>query len=199
MIVNTLERDTAARCLQAGSMIDGVRLRALDMHKDDRGWFTEFFRSEWDSGIEPAQWSIVRSEGGVLRGMHLHRRHEEFVLVVQGRLSIGLYDMRPGSPTEGTSSLLEMTGQDLVSLSFPRGVIHGWYSHVPTLHIQGVSETYDAYGADDNLGCHWSDPALRIPWPARPVRVAPRAARFPGLAELIEKTLRIAPDFRYEG
>lgn len=196
--MNKPSLDAICRYLQAGHMLEAVRLRKLKMHKDNRGWFTEFFRDDWDNGIEPVQWSIVRSEGGVLRGMHLHRRHEEFVLVIAGRLSVGLYDMRPGSPTEGRSMLVELAGDDLVSLSFPRGLIHGWYAHCPTLHIQSVSENYDRYGADDNLGCHWSDPALNIPWPERPTRVAPRAEAFPGLAELIEETLRLEPDFRYE-
>ena len=181
--------------LKAGGVIAGARLRPLDVKRDARGSFTEIFYSSWDTGIAPAQWSLVRSAPGVLRGMHLHRRHDEYFLVVAGRASVGLKDLRPGSPTHGVSSLYELDGELPACLSFPRGILHGWYFHAETLHVQAVSETYSEYGEDDNLGCHWSDPALGIPWPERPTLVAARAAAFPPLATLLEQTARLAaPD-----
>jgi dTDP-4-dehydrorhamnose 3,5-epimerase-like enzyme len=75
--------------------------------------------------------------------------------------------------------------------------VHGWYFHEPSIHIQSVSEVYSAYSADDNLGCHWSDPDLDIPWPERPALVAARANGFSSLAALMQETLRLDPDFRY--
>jgi dTDP-4-dehydrorhamnose 3,5-epimerase len=189
--------DAVGRCLRSGGMIDGVRLRALAVHADERGSFTEFFSSDWENGIEPAQWSVIRSAKGVLRGMHLHRRHEEFFLLLQGRASVGLRDVRPGSPTEGVSSLFEFDDRQLTYLSFPRGLIHGWYFHEASLHVQAVSETYSGYKEDDNLGCHWSDPDLEIPWPEVPRVLAPRASEFSSLASLIEQTRKIDPSFRY--
>jgi len=97
--------------LKAGGVIAGARLRPLDVKRDARGSFTEIFYSSWDTGIAPAQWSLVRSAPGVLRGMHLHRRHDEYYLVVAGRASVGLKDLRPGSPTHGVSSLYELDGE----------------------------------------------------------------------------------------
>jgi dTDP-4-dehydrorhamnose 3,5-epimerase len=178
-------------------MIDGARLHTLVAHEDARGSFTEFFSKDWVAGESPAQWSSVVSAAGVLRGMHLHRRHDEGFLLLKGRASVGLRDVRPGSPTEGVSSLFEFTGDVSVYLTFPRGIVHGWFFHEPSLHLQSVSETYGTYGDDDNLGCHWSDPALDLPWPGKPTLVAPRAAAFGSLAALIEDTLRIDPRFRY--
>jgi len=189
--------DAVTGCLRSGRMIDGVRLRPLVVHADSRGSFTEFFSDAWDNGIVPAQWSVIRSAAGVMRGMHLHRRHDEFFLVLQGRSSVGLRDVRPGSPTEGVSSLFEFSGDDPTYLSFPRGIVHGWYFHEPSIHVQAVSETYAAYKDDDNLGCHWSDPALEIPWPETPTLLAPRAGEFSSLESLMEKTMRLDPGFRY--
>jgi len=51
----------------------GVRVRALDMHPDDRGFLAEIFREEWDTGIEPVPWNAVRSEANTLRGQHAPR------------------------------------------------------------------------------------------------------------------------------
>jgi dTDP-4-dehydrorhamnose 3,5-epimerase len=186
-----------ACALISGRMIDGARLRRLVVHEDARGSFTEFFSRGWGESESPAQWSVVASGTGVLRGMHLHRRHDEGFLLLKGRASVGLRDVRRGSPTEGVSSLFEFSGDELLYLTFPRGVVHGWFFHEPSLHLQSVSETYAEYGDDDNLGCHWSDPALDIPWPGKPTLVASRADGFGSLATLLEDTHRIDPCFRY--
>lgn len=183
--------------LIAGGMIDGVSLRELVSHPDDRGDFTEFFSRSWGGMDSPAQWSVVTSVPGVLRGMHLHRRHDEGFLLLRGKANVGLRDVRPGSPTEGVSSLFEFNGERLVYLTFPRGIVHGWTFRAPSIHLQSVSETYGEYGDDDNLGCHWSDPALDIPWPEKPTLVAARANAFGSLKTLVADTLRIDPGFRY--
>ncbi|MDZ7736272.1 MAG: dTDP-4-dehydrorhamnose 3,5-epimerase family protein [Gammaproteobacteria bacterium] len=179
--------------------IDGVQLHRLTVHADDRGSFTEIFSTGWNAvGIEPAQWSLVESRPGTLRGMHLHRRHDELFCVVRGRAWVGLRDIRPGSPTEGTSMLLELDNSELTALIFPRGIVHGWYFREHVMHLQSVSEPYSIYGDDDNLGCNWSDPDLGIDWPDTPVRVSQRARNFPSLGTLIRETLRRDPGFSYQ-
>jgi dTDP-4-dehydrorhamnose 3,5-epimerase len=105
---------------------------------------------------------------------------------------VGLRDLRPGSETEGVYSLFELTAEPLTFLAFPPGILHGWYFHEESIHIQSVSETYESYRDDDNLGCHWSDPELEIPWPATPTLVAERAAAFPSLRVLLEQTAHMS-------
>lgn len=183
--------------LRAGHALNGVVLRTLQGNRDHRGCFTEFHSDRWANPFAPAQWSLVESRPGTLRGMHLHRRHDESVLLIQGRVFVGLRDIRPGSPTEHRSALYELCGDDRAAILFPRGLVHGWYFTEPSVHIQAVSETYPEYHGDDNLGCHWSDPALEIPWPGRPSLVAERADAFPGLDVLVRETLRHDPGFRY--
>ena len=60
-----------------GAVVDttlpaGVVVRPLESHVDDRGTFTELYRQEWATGVSPIQWNAVRSDGGVLRGVHVH-------------------------------------------------------------------------------------------------------------------------------
>jgi dTDP-4-dehydrorhamnose 3,5-epimerase len=191
--------DGTAACLVAGRMIAGVALRPLAVHEDARGSFTEIFSRAWGDLPQPAQWSLVRSAAGVLRGMHLHRGHDEGFCLVEGAAHVGLHDLRPGSPTEGAACLLAFTGDRPVALTFPRGIVHGWCFTVPSWHVQSVTATFCAYGPDDNLGCHWSDPALGLDWPAPPTILAPRAAAFPSLAALRRETLARDPGFRYRG
>ncbi len=166
--------------------IHGVQLRRLAMNRDARGCFTELYSNAWGLPIEPVQWSLVASRAKVLRGMHLHLRHDEYIVVVQGRACVGLYDLRRDSPTRGASALVELDGDALHALCFPRGVLHGWYFYEDGMHLQAVSESYDDYHPDDNLGCRWSDPELNIPWPDRSPIVSERAAAFPALRELVD-------------
>jgi len=173
--------------LVGGSELQGVVHRFLDAHEDERGTFTEVYADHWTTGIEPRQWSLVHSVTGALRGMHLHRRHAEYVSVVRGRLSVGLYDARPGAPTEGRWARYDLADDTPSFLTFPAGFVHGWLAHEPTTHLQAVSEPYVDYAEDDNLGCHWADPALGIEWPFAPTVVAPPAASFPSLDELLSR------------
>lgn len=173
--------------LVAGTAIDGVELRRLTTHCDHRGGFTEVFQQSWHTCISPVQWSVVRSHARVFRGVHLHRRHDEYFAVLQGRATVGLRDIRPWSPTRDAWAMYELVGADLACVTFPLGVLHGWYFHEDTLHLQAVSEAYADYGEDDNWGCVWSDPALEIPWPiADDPIVTRRAGDFPTLGALLD-------------
>ena len=165
-------------------LIEGVVHVALDAHVDARGSFTEVFASHWNTGIEPAQWSVVRSEAGALRGMHLHRRHHELVSVVSGVLWVGLHDLRPDSPTSGRGQLIRLSGDEPSRLSFPSGIVHGWIAETPAMHLQAVSEPFATYADDDNLGCRWDDRDLGFTWPLTPTLVSPRSAAFGSLRSL---------------
>ena len=159
----------------------GVGLRSLTMHSDPRGSFSEIFRAEWGVGVAPLQWNFVRSEPGVLRGVHVHLRHSDYLIIAQGRASVGLKDLRRGSPTEGLPALLSLSGAELQAVTIPPGVAHGFYFHEPSLHIYAVSHYWDDA---DELGCHWADPALEIPWPMDEVSLSDRDDHLPPLAEL---------------
>ena len=69
-------------------MPPGVRLRALPTFSDARGMLAEFFRADWPEAIAPVQWVTVVSAANVLRGVHVHVRHSDW-LVVSGRPAAG--------------------------------------------------------------------------------------------------------------
>jgi dTDP-4-dehydrorhamnose 3,5-epimerase len=162
----------------------GTLLRPLDAHADERGVFTELYRAEWETGVAPIQWNAVRSEAGVLRGVHVHVRHEDYLTLPYGRAIVGLRDLRRGSSTEGLSALLELSGDDAASLVIPRGVAHGFYFRESSLHVYAVTEYWDP---DDELGCHWADPELEIDWPSQSPRVSDRDAKSQSLRALLDE------------
>lgn len=168
----------------------GVRLRRLTPHPDNRGQFTEAFRREWDTGVDPVQWNIVSSKPGVLRGVHVHPKHTDILIVASGCATIGLSDLRVGSPTEGRATTIRLVGEEPGAITIPPGVAHGFLFHEPTVTIYGVSRYWDV---EDELGCHWSDPALGIPWPFSPTLLSERDAHAGSLSDLLAQLAPYQP------
>jgi dTDP-4-dehydrorhamnose 3,5-epimerase len=182
--------------LISGSVLAGVSLHSLNPHEDERGTFTETFRQDWAAGVRHVQWSCVSSATNVFRGMHLHWRHDELFCLLNGHCLVGLYDLRPGSVTQHQSALYEFAGDQPATLLFPPGVLHGWYFFSPSMHLQAVSETFSAYASDDNHGCRWDDPALRIDWNITDPLLSERAAAFPSLAQLMATLANAEPAYK---
>lgn len=165
-----------------GTLPHDLRLSALAPHRDDRGTFLELYRAEWETGVEPVQWNAVDTEAGVLRGVHVHPCHDDYLTVVRGRATIGVRDLREGSPSEGAAACVELNGESPTAISIPHGVAHGFFFHEPSTHIYSVSHYWDLA---DELGCRWDDPRLEIPWPHAEARISPRDAALPSLDTLL--------------
>jgi dTDP-4-dehydrorhamnose 3,5-epimerase len=150
----------------------------------------ELFRREWGVGIEPIQWNVLASRAGVLRGVHVHPRHDDYLTLFSGRATIGLCDLRRGSPTERRAAVVEMSGEAPSAITIPHGVAHGFYFPEPSVHIYAVSHYWDLA---DELACRWDDPGLRIPWSPREPILSPRDATAPSLATLLDQLAPFQP------
>lgn len=162
----------------------GVVTHDFEVHSDERGSFTEVFRAEWPTAIEPVQWNYVRSNAGVLRGVHVHIRHSDYLTVVEGRAAIGVRDLREASPTAGVAAVVTLSDDRPQAIEFPPGVAHGFLFLEPSMHIYAVSHFWDTA---DELGCRWDDPELGIEWPAEPLALSVRDSEAPNLAELVRQ------------
>jgi dTDP-4-dehydrorhamnose 3,5-epimerase len=171
----------------ADSLPTGTELRRLTPYPDDRGTFLELHRLEWGTGVEPVQWNAVHSEAGVLRGVHCHWRHDDYLVVIEGAATVGLCDLRPESSTYRCKVSVPMTGRVPAALTIPKGVAHGFYFHTPTIHIYAVSHYWST---DDELGCRWDDAELGIEWPSVSADVSARDAALPPLKELEHQLAR---------
>jgi dTDP-4-dehydrorhamnose 3,5-epimerase len=159
----------------------GVRVRPLLIHRDHRGALTEIYRASWWMEIAPGQWNFVQSVAGALRGVHVHVRHVDYIVALQGRAGVGLCDLRPGSPTEGVGALIDVGREGPAALTIPPGVAHGILAHEPAIFAYAVSEYWDLA---DEIACHWSDPALAIPWPIVAPSLSERDAGAPPVAAI---------------
>jgi dTDP-4-dehydrorhamnose 3,5-epimerase len=137
----------------------GVVVWPLVHHRDARGSLVEAFRAS-NNGLLLHQLNVVVSQPGALRGVHLHRAHADHLLMVEGRMVVGLYDCRADSPTAGCAAAVVLHDRDC-TVTIPPGVAHGfWFPHGGTL-LYGLSSEWSM---SDELGCRWDDPDLGIDW-----------------------------------
>jgi dTDP-4-dehydrorhamnose 3,5-epimerase len=165
--------------------IPGVSLQSLVTHQDERGLLSEIFRASWPSAIEARQWNGSRSNANVLRGVHLHHTHADYLVVLTGRMLVGLCDLRDGRV--GAACVVDLRGESWQALTIPPGVAHGFYFPEPTMHVYAVTHYWNP---SDELGCRWDDPALGIPWPKVDPALSPRDAGLPSAATLLEEFAR---------
>jgi dTDP-4-dehydrorhamnose 3,5-epimerase len=167
--------------VEAQALPAGVEARALRDHRDDRGTFQEIYRPTWSAQAPPAQWNMVRSEPNALRGVHAHVRHFDYITLAMGVMILGLHDPRRSSPSFGCSVLLRLEASDPHLLMVPPGVCHGFYFPEPSMHIYGMSETWDG---TEEFGCAWDEPALGLGWPCQAPILSERDRRAGSYAEL---------------
>lgn len=109
-------------------MIDGIVIKALVTHEDERGFFREIFRfSEEFYDVSVAQMSHSLVKEGVIKGWHGHREQSQWNYVVTGLIKVVIYDNRANSPTyTETIEFLVGDSQEPSAYFFPPGVLHGY-------------------------------------------------------------------------
>ena len=160
---------------------DDVSVRPLPRHRDDAASTTDVYRRDWPLDIAPVQWNFVSSRPNVLRGVHVHIEHWDYLHVVSGAMLLGLHDMRPRSLTYRLATQLCLEGDRPVSIAIPPGVAHGFYFASATTYIYAMSHYWTPVG---ELGCRWDDPELGLAWPVSDPVLSPRDAAAPRYFEL---------------
>ena len=109
-------------------MIEGVVIKALKTHEDDRGFFREIFRfSEEFNDVSVGQLSHSLVKEGVIKAWHGHKVQSQWNYVVLGLIKVALHDNRANSPTyKETIEFLVGDGQEPSAYFFPPGVLHGY-------------------------------------------------------------------------
>lgn len=105
--------------------IDGVRMRDLVLHTDDRGTVCEMFDPRWNWHPDPLVFTYFYTiRPGMIKGWAMHKIHEDRYCLLQGEMKVVLYDTRSGSPTFGTISEIHLSEHRRQLLSIPTGVWH---------------------------------------------------------------------------
>jgi dTDP-4-dehydrorhamnose 3,5-epimerase len=148
--------------------IQGVELKALETHADERGFFREVIRvTDEFFGEGFGQWSHSQMYPGVAKAWHIHPRQVDWWYVPIGTLKVALHDRRADSPTRGeTMELFLGENATPAVLKIPPGVAHGCKAVGAIAHLFYVtSRTYDP--KEEGRIPH-DDPSIGYDWTAGP-------------------------------
>ena len=108
-------------------MIEGVQIKNLITHKDERGFFREIIRfPENFENIPVGQLSHSFVKEGVVKAWHSHVYQHQWNYVVSGKINVVLIDNRKESNTYKNKIEFIAGDDNQISYYFPAGVLHGY-------------------------------------------------------------------------
>lgn len=145
-------------------MIQGVVIKDLVTHTDERGFFREIIRATDDFFSEGfGQWSHSLMYTGVAKAWHIHEKQVDWWYVAAGVLKVALHDIRPDSLTyKETMELFMGENQPARVLRIPVGVAHGCKCISGPAHLFYV--TSNVYNPADEGRIPYDDPAIGYSW-----------------------------------
>ena len=171
--------------------IPDVLLITPNRHGDQRGFFSETFRS---SLLEEAGFKrpfvqdnhSLSERRGTVRGLHFQlppHEQDKLLRVVRGAILDVAVDIRPGSPTYGRHVAVELSEDNWAQLLVPRGFAHGFQTLTDGAEV--LYKVTDYYAPAAERGLLWCDPGLGVDWPIRPeaATVNARDAAWPTLEQ----------------
>jgi dTDP-4-dehydrorhamnose 3,5-epimerase len=191
----------AALMRQLPTRLEGPVLIEPRVFADERGFFTETYRREWQSaeGIPPIDEFIQdnhsRSTRGVVRGMHFHigAGVAKLVRCARGQILDVVVDLREGSPTYAQWEGFELDDQRMRELYVPVGFAHGFCVLSDIADVIYKQTAY--YDPAVERGIAWNDPQIAIAWPlpAEELVVSERDSAAPLLSQIAHEL-----PFRYD-
>ena len=148
--------------LSPSPTIHGVWVVDPEGHGDSRGKFYETYRRSWfPEGREMVQGNRSEKAAGAVVGLHYHLHQADYWQVPRGEAKVVLHDLRVGSPTEGATMTLLLSGANCRGVFVPPGVAHGFAS-LSDLTLTYLVDQY--YNPADELGVAWDDPDIAADW-----------------------------------
>lgn len=143
--------------------IEGVEIYRLVTNSDGRGGLTVLGSRLADPDFSTPHVYLVQAAAKSIRAWVYHKRQTDQLAFAMGSFRVVLYDLRPGSATEGKLNVFDVGAANKVQLRIPPGVVHavqnlseseGVFVNMPTNH-------YDPANPDKSR-LHCDDP--RIPY-----------------------------------
>ncbi|MCJ7841367.1 dTDP-4-dehydrorhamnose 3,5-epimerase family protein [Lederbergia sp. NSJ-179] len=146
-------------------MIDGVSVKKIVKHCDDRGFFAELVRDDEQllERFGQASWSM--SYPGVIKAFHYHEKQDDLWFFPAGHAQVVLHDLRGESPTKGQTNVFYMGVENPILLLIPKGVAHGYrvLGNEPATIIYFTTESYNRQQPDEKR-IPWNDPQIGFDW-----------------------------------
>ncbi len=145
-------------------MINGVTIKELVRHPDERGFFEELIRVTdpfFSEGFGQLSRSLMHE--GVVKAWHVHKTQIDWWYAASGCIKVALYDTREGSSTHKQLDelLLGEGGRDII-LKIPPGVAHGCKVLAGPCNL--VYVTSSVYTKDEEGRIAYNDPGIGYDW-----------------------------------
>jgi dTDP-4-dehydrorhamnose 3,5-epimerase len=146
-------------------MIDGVVVKRLTKHCDDRGFFAELVRDDENLLSRFGQASVSMSYPGVIKAFHYHEQQEDLWFFPSGNAQVVLYDLREKSKTHGKTDVYYMGEENPILLLIPKGVAHGYrvLGNEKATIIYFTTKSYNRENPDEQR-IAWNDPRIGFSW-----------------------------------
>lgn len=148
-------------------LIDGVRIQALPVYPDDRGYFLEVQRIGQglaaDFPAATSQVAAAMNYAGTVKAFHYHLHQTDCWTPVKGLLQVALADLRLSSPTFGQRNTLYVGPMRAWQLLIPPGVAHG-YKVIGREDALLVYMTDRFYNPQDEGRIPYNDPSINYDW-----------------------------------
>lgn len=146
-------------------MIEGVVVKGLIRHNDDRGFFMEVLREDEGLLQRFGQASCAKTYPGVIKAFHYHEYQDDIWFFPVGNAQVVLYDLREHSPTFQQTDVFYPGEDNPLSLVIPAGVAHGYrvLGSSPAWIVYFTTRSYDRNNPDE-LRLAWDDPVIGFDW-----------------------------------
>lgn len=139
-------------------MIEGVKIKELVQHRDNRGYLMELLRGsdkeKADGKNAFGQVYLSTLYPAVIKGKHLHKLQTDHMAVIKGSAALHLEDAREGSPTFGKKEVVLMGEGSWKLVVIPPGIWHS-FENIGTdvcFFINYVTHEYDPKNPDEHRG-----------------------------------------------
>ncbi|MCX6785514.1 MAG: dTDP-4-dehydrorhamnose 3,5-epimerase family protein [Candidatus Komeilibacteria bacterium] len=151
-------------------MIEGVEVKKLAVHGDERGLLMEFLRDDEPLFQKFGQVYLTLVKRGIAKAWHFHELQDDHFICVEGKALVALCDLRKDSKTYKQTQDFVLAAPDIegehLLVRIPKGVAHGFTAidcdqakiiNVPTMHYN--------YDKPDEIRFPWNDPNINYQWP----------------------------------
>ncbi|MGY2873946.1 dTDP-4-dehydrorhamnose 3,5-epimerase [Marmoricola sp. URHA0025 HA25] len=182
--------------------IPGAFAVTPQQHRDDRGVFLEWFRSDTFAETTGHPFSIAQancsvSAAGTIRGIHfaqLPPSQAKYVTCPSGAILDVVVDIRVGSPTFGQWDAVRLDDQDRKALYLAEGLGHAFLALEDGTVVNYLCSAPYAPGREH--GVHPLDAGIGIEWPTEgrdgsplTLSLSPKDDQAPGLSDLVDSGL----------
>lgn len=145
-------------------MIDGVKIKKIETHADNRGYFREILRDD-EKLLHFGQASISLTKPGVIKAFHWHKYQDDIFYVVGGKAQVVLYDMRKASKTYKQINTFVMSDKDQKLIFIPKKVAHGYKAlgKKPLVMLYLMSRSYNKKKPDEQR-IPYNDEGIGFNW-----------------------------------